>query len=458
MSKYLLIKMCPNNDFSFHFIVFPKVIKQEIKQDIVTISDSDEESKQNPLPAAQEAPLVSLALQDQPAPSASKRTADSDLAANADDKEDDEVEDEGNSSGSEYVILLLSSATNGEYILMFNCSQVPSKVQKIKRRKSHHHSSKRTRSSYFGKPKTIRPAEQSSSIHSTPNNVAIAENISGEKAKISILLAVRELFPELKQSKCRDLCSCTATFLQTMGKYFVESSSSVAATPAPSKLFPVEAAFRGSARVGESPNELVDVRRAESAGSEQSSSVNIGLNIDKSIYYANPKYRQHCAICDKKLADLRIIYHYQHDHPDSEVFVARLSPKFAARADQMPTSRLNHGRVVATCYFCEEKKDMSRFGWGDHIMMHTGEPNEQCLSCNKKYIRYRQHDCKSKGVSLFEYKLSNSNQMLDAFICKKCNYVQIQEANMRRHIESQHQIGDIQLRQFYKKIHLVSAK
>lgn len=102
-SEYLYIFEPKVPEGWFFILFFLKVIKQEVKQEVVTIYDSDEEPNQNPMPPAQEAPLPAPAPQEQPAPSASKRAASCDLAAKIDEKEEDEDEDEENSSGSEYV-------------------------------------------------------------------------------------------------------------------------------------------------------------------------------------------------------------------------------------------------------------------------------------------------------------------------------------------------------------------
>lgn len=104
------------------------------------------------------------------------------------------------------------------------------------------------------------------------------------------------------------------------------------------------------------------------------------------------------------------------NHSESEVYVSRPSPTVAVKIRRR-TEEFNFipssSQISATCFFCEVPRRMSFGEWKQHFQYHTGE-----------------NDTVDDGQQLFGY------------MCKLCNYVQIEQNNLKLHLTTEHETFD----------------
>lgn len=161
-----------------------------------------------------------------------------------------------------------------------------------------------------------------------------------------------------------------------------------------------------------------------------------------------------CIVCHRTCN--RMVSHLKSMHPNHEVFVSRLSPKMA----EIAIRNLNSMRISlkrfskyaeAICFFCEEKKNFSISFWVNHIRSHTGEYVNRCHNCDK-FVCFNQHcGMSAKCTDVIDIKTTD----LMAFICRKCNFVQISEKNMHKHLLDEHGFKEIDNQ--YKRFVLLTA-
>lgn len=178
-------------------------------------------------------------------------------------------------------------------------------------------------------------------------------------------------------------------------------------------------------------------------------------NDDKRIYYANEEYRQKkCVLCGVSNR-LSMVSHYVTKHPKDEVFISRLSPAFAKRAKSTPLEPTFNEKmeIRAICYFCESEKTMRTTGWAAHIMTHTGERDYFCKPHGAVTFNHR---CIEEKTKIFDYDFVDD--LLSGFMCKECNYVQVQEKNLIKHIKTTHNHRLGYFDKFYQEIHFVSKQ
>lgn len=169
-------------------------------------------------------------------------------------------------------------------------------------------------------------------------------------------------------------------------------------------------------------------------------------NIDKSILYAKKKYRSVCLLCDSVL-DIHgqpdIVQHCIAQHPNNEIYTSRLSIEMAERCRNgslPPSCRTIDNQFEALCVFCEDTCSFTKAQFIEHITSHTGEFQYECSLCNKALIKTANHHHDQQYIR----QLSNfqSKKSLYAFICNLCNYVQLQEQQMKEHIANTHFCGN----------------
>lgn len=173
-------------------------------------------------------------------------------------------------------------------------------------------------------------------------------------------------------------------------------------------------------------------------------------NTDKDMYFGNKK-TQHCVVCDK-IYKRHIVHHYKMKHADIENFASRLSNEMAILArngNQRVERHLKRSLkyIKTICFFCEQEKDFSTYYWSNHIRSHTGEYANQCLNC-EQFVCYRSH-CGSTTANLDEIDVKIDD--LNGFICLECNFMQIDEKNLQKHIINEHGIY-LDLNEHYEKI------
>lgn len=197
--------------------------------------------------------------------------------------------------------------------------------------------------------------------------------------------------------------------------------------------------------------------------SVESSSIVINkINNNKSIYYGKTEYRKICFLCGHETSDKCIFEHYLVKHPNHEVFISRLSPDYAEKSKSLPPNPRYNERLdlEAICYFCETEKTASLHSWANHILMHTGEKNYIChnhKTPNKKVSSAHRTTCGERCEMKFEYKFKNN--LLSAFICEKCNFVQTQKVNIEKHLTVSHNLKKNEsLGKYYREIQLVSIQ
>lgn len=180
----------------------------------------------------------------------------------------------------------------------------------------------------------------------------------------------------------------------------------------------------------------------------------VGLkNTDKSLYFCSEN-GQFCPFCKKHYK--RTVSHIIMHHPDKEVFVSRISPKML---DDITNEKRSFTKFLkgttpylrTVCIFCEEQKDYSSHYWIDHIRSHTGEYGNTCLLCLKLCCFYTHCGMPTTRAHPFDLIVRD----LEAFLCLDCNYVQISEENMEKHLRNEHGFTDIDDR--YKEFILIPA-
>lgn len=181
---------------------------------------------------------------------------------------------------------------------------------------------------------------------------------------------------------------------------------------------------------------------------------NIVKNTNRNMYYANSLYRSLCRLCDKK--EIRLVPHYLKHHPECEVLIARPSPAMANGIRSQSQPFVMHNRLISgRCCFCEEMKSTSKIGWMNHILTHTGESMYFCTECNTPFKQKSSHaKC---GTTHFKtiFELNGSNETIDGFMCKECNYLQIDRDRLVKHLTSQHDYNSNEVDQYCEKVTLV---
>lgn len=163
-----------------------------------------------------------------------------------------------------------------------------------------------------------------------------------------------------------------------------------------------------------------------------------------------------CHICKKDFVK-RIVRHYKEHHKDSEVYASRFSPKSAAEVQNDTEAyviRYNRNSYVrAKCYFCDAIIEHMPNYWKQHYTLHTGEFMFHCETCNEQQADHTHSHPVIKTVE-------NHNFLNDlvAYICVKCNYVQLNENNVVAHLRNEHEIQEENVEEFYKEITLLPSK
>lgn len=182
-------------------------------------------------------------------------------------------------------------------------------------------------------------------------------------------------------------------------------------------------------------------------------------NTDKSRYF-NSKSAKICHLCDKTYTKL-IVSHYKKEHPESEVFVSRLSQKMV---DEILSEKIvsiyedqkgfPEPVVGGRCYFCDSVKRFQMHYWQQHYTTHTGEYMYECCICNRMVSSKKHCDFAAKriipSINLRHYDLCG-------YLCLDCNFVQLDEDNMKNHQQNEHKHSE-KLNERYRKIILLPSR
>ncbi|XP_037908837.1 uncharacterized protein LOC119650279 [Hermetia illucens] len=176
----------------------------------------------------------------------------------------------------------------------------------------------------------------------------------------------------------------------------------------------------------------------------------------KNIYpymHSQSEYVTRCVLCH--YVGKFITKHYVKEHPESEVFVARIPPE---RQDcilnNQQLTKLGPVTVVkyknyyrhSACPFCPVEKSSQRFDWVMHFAIHTGEYKFRCTQCNhygnarNEFARHFKNGCPNgKLIRMWSHYKYNEEDPVVGFLCKLCNYIQMSRKNVETHLETQHE-------------------
>lgn len=205
------------------------------------------------------------------------------------------------------------------------------------------------------------------------------------------------------------------------------------------------------------PESLNEFPKGPTKSIFQVDKIRVPKNNDKAIFYSNFLYKSICLLCgcsDKNLAS-----HYAKRHADeTEVLIARLSPKYAARIRNQDDFFRIEGKIHGLCVFCEELQTLAMDDWKKHILNHTGEQMYQCNGCQMSVhrIKHNHGQCsKEKVQNIFEGNSLNGD--LIGFICNTCHYLQVSENRIIKHIEAEHDSFDNAYSELFSRVILVKS-
>lgn len=172
--------------------------------------------------------------------------------------------------------------------------------------------------------------------------------------------------------------------------------------------------------------------------------------------YYQPKSKN-CLICGKCFT--WIVNHYKKSHRGQEVFISRLSRSMSdkAKANIFNASIVpgKFRKIEATCFFCQHSRIFTLAYWLDHLRIHTGEYAYKCQECCLDVSSHRHCGLPTIPVETYSHNLYVSD--FNGYICNECNFVQLDENNMKRHIEFQHEIQLNQIEGQYQQITLLPS-
>lgn len=170
------------------------------------------------------------------------------------------------------------------------------------------------------------------------------------------------------------------------------------------------------------------------------SAVDTLKNVDKSLYLNSPA-AQNCLLCGTHYK--RMVNHFRKVHSDNEVFVSRISQRMADSLVRTQLPAIKYTRPTGVqylkmmCPFCESERDFFAPYWANHIRTHTGEYTNTCIDCGT--VSLSATHC---GWPTSKQQTNLHEMGLTAFLCIRCNYVQIDESRIISHLKTQHGADD----------------
>lgn len=180
-------------------------------------------------------------------------------------------------------------------------------------------------------------------------------------------------------------------------------------------------------------------------------------NTDKTMYLNSDKAKT-CPFCQKTYKRY-MVSHIKSHHEGCEVYVSRISSAMVDKLknSNMPVIKYTKNKsqqyVKAFCLFCEQERDSIPHYWNDHLRSHTGEYANECVICTKKVCFYSH--CGVTASKKNDFNLYANN--LYGYLCKLCNFLQLEEENMRRHLRCQHKLKPSNYQPNFEKITLLPA-
>lgn len=156
-----------------------------------------------------------------------------------------------------------------------------------------------------------------------------------------------------------------------------------------------------------------------------------------------------CVLCSTRPADLTNHYVLRHK---TESYVSRLTQHQiddlslnTPFAQELSNTNGRLIRYTVTCAFCKEELCESFMNLYNHYATHTGEYAFRCSGCKlDKPFRadiqsHQLHSRKCRGSSVLTmYRYPSSNMVIYLHYCTICNFVQLNEANVLKHLRDHH--------------------
>lgn len=98
----------------------------------------------------------------------------------------------------------------------------------------------------------------------------------------------------------------------------------------------------------------------------------------------------------------------------------------------------HRGIITGECVLCFEKLSLSWSEWSRHLLEHTHEQLYYCTECHigiENQTDHAQCPAESKINVFGRYDIGGR---LDGFICKRCNYLQINDYRLLEHLQEEH--------------------
>lgn len=116
---------------------------------------------------------------------------------------------------------------------------------------------------------------------------------------------------------------------------------------------------------------------------------------------------------------------------------------FLEKVRYMRRSYVNkNGTTTGPCVICDEEQTLSFVDWKHHLLDHTSEKEFYCFECNS-LLRTKAAHGKCSIESIGDIFDAQDNGALDGFVCKICGYFQINDSQLVRHLEEQHDGADV---------------
>lgn len=96
-----------------------------------------------------------------------------------------------------------------------------------------------------------------------------------------------------------------------------------------------------------------------------------------------------------------------------------------------------NGIITGACVLCSIKLSLSWFEWCRHLLHHTDEQRHYCTECNIGFDEPHDHRCATEHI-IDIYRPYDIGACLDGFVCKLCNYLQINDYRLLEHIQAEH--------------------
>lgn len=163
-------------------------------------------------------------------------------------------------------------------------------------------------------------------------------------------------------------------------------------------------------------------------------------NTDRRVTQTNLK----CTMCPYEDLDgwKKLTKHYIRKHPGTEIAHSRLAERFKLNeiiASPISSTVDNRMQIKSICLFCDQCYCLNSSKWEKHFVSHTGECPFECRVCKSKLFDDLHKRCNSQNNILINGPHEFTENKMYGYVCKLCNFVQLDKKNILKHIDSQHQ-------------------